>query len=41
MQLLSATASLTRIIETSELKTRLEALERAVTPQKLPQKKRP
>ena len=34
MQLLSATASLTRIIETSELQARLEALERAVTPQK-------
>ncbi len=34
MQLLSATASLTRIIETAELQARLEALERAVTPQK-------
>ncbi len=34
VQLLSATASLTRIIETSELQARLEALERAVTPQK-------
>ena len=34
MQLLSATASLTRIIETSELQARLEALERAVTPPK-------
>lgn len=34
MQLLSATASLTRIIETAELQARLEALERAVTPPK-------
>lgn len=33
-QLLNAAASLTRIIETAELKTRLEALERAVTPPK-------
>ena len=41
VQLLSAASSLSRIIETAELKTRLEALERAVTPQKPPQKKRP
>ena len=41
VQLLSATASLSRIIETAELKARLEALERAVTPQKLSQQKRP
>ena len=41
VQLLSAASSLSRIIETAELQTRLEALERAVTPQKPPQKKRP
>ena len=34
VQLLTATASLSRIIETAELQARLEALERAVTPQK-------
>jgi hypothetical protein len=41
VQLLSATASLTRIIETAELQARLEALERAVTPPKSGQPKRP
>jgi hypothetical protein len=35
VQLLSAAASLSRIIETEELKVRLEALERAVKPHKL------
>ena len=41
VQLLSAAASLSRIIETEELKVRLEALERAVTPQKPAPQKRP
>ena len=41
VQLLSAAASLSRIIETEDLKARLEALERAVTPQKPAQQKRP
>ena len=41
VQLLSAAASLTRIIETAELKTRLEALERAISPPKTTQNKRP
>lgn len=40
VQLLSAAASLSRIIETEEFKTRLEALERAVTPQKAALRKR-
>ena len=40
VQLLTATASLSRIIETAELQARLEALERAVTPHK-PQPKKP
>lgn len=41
VQLLSAAASLSRIIETEELKARLEALERCVAPAKPSQKKRP
>ena len=41
MQLLNAAASLSRIIETEELKTRLEALERAITPPKTIPNKRP
>lgn len=41
VQLLSAAAGLSRIIETEELKARLEALERCVSPPKLSQKKRP
>ena len=41
MQLLNAAASLARIIETEELKVRLEALERAVTPPKPALPKRP
>ena len=41
VQLLSAAAGLSRIIETEELKARLEALERCVAPPKLNQKKRP
>lgn len=41
VQLLSAAASLSRIIETEELKARLEALERCVVPPKPSQRKRP
>jgi len=41
LQLLSAAASLSRIIETEELKVRLEALERAVKPQLPSPPKRP
>lgn len=40
VQLLSAAANLGRIIETTELKARLEALERAVTPPKPAHQKR-
>jgi hypothetical protein len=41
VQLLSAAAGLSRIIETEELKARLEALERCIAPAKPSQKKRP
>jgi len=41
VQLLSAAASLARIIETEELKARIEALERAVKPHKPAPPKRP